>query len=166
MPPNDGAFWVFSNSMNVTYRTADITDGLSNTAAFSEHVRGDFQNAIISLDADTFEPGTYPATPDEAMAQCSAINPVAGNSYQGNSNVGGAWTDAGHSSGRYYHSAPPGFRSCMFPPQRIATTANSKHMNIVNVTLCDGSVRTVPYSISLQAWRALGTRNGGETVTE
>jgi len=30
--------------------------------------------------------------------------------------------------------------------------------------LCDGSVRFVPYSIDLAAWRALGTRNGNEVV--
>lgn len=39
-------------------------------------------------------------------------------------------------------------------------------MNIVNVTLCDGSVRTVPYSMNLAAWRALGTRDGGEVNVE
>jgi len=155
MPPNNGAFW-----SNLTYRTTDILDGLSNTAAFSEHVRGDFSDGIFSPDSDTFEPGTYPSTPDEALAQCNAINPLSG--FQGNSQVGGDWVSSGHSTGRYYHALPAGNRSCMFPPQRIATTANSKHANLVNVALCDGSVRVVPYSMNLGAWRAMGTRDGGE----
>jgi prepilin-type N-terminal cleavage/methylation domain-containing protein/prepilin-type processing-associated H-X9-DG protein len=160
MPPNNGAFWG-----NTVYRTADISDGLSNTAAFSEHIKGDFSDGIASPEADTLQPGTYPATPDEALAQCNAIDPT-NLAFQGNSDVGGDWTSGGHSTGRYYHALPAGNRGCMFPPQRIATTANSKHANLVNVALCDGSVRVVPYSMSLTAWRALGTRNGGETTVE
>ena len=45
------------------------------------------------------------------------------------------------------------------------TTANSAHTKIVNVLFFDGSVRTVPYSIDLATWRAIGTRNGGETLS-
>ena len=52
----------------------------------------------------------------------------------------------------------------MFPPQRIATTANSNHPGVVNVLLFDGSIRSVPYTISLPVWRALGTRAGGEVL--
>jgi len=160
MPPNDGAFWG-----GVSYRTADISDGLANTAAFSEHIKGDFSDGIATRDGDTFQPGTYPATPDEALAQCNAIDPT-NLAFQGNSDVGGDYTGSGHSTARYYHALPAGNRGCMFPPQRIATTANSRHANLVNVALCDGSVRVVPYSMSLVAWRALGTRNGGEVFSE
>ena len=158
MPPNDGGFWPAK-----PYKPADFTDGLSNTAAFSEHVLGDFSNAIVSKDGDTFRPGTYPATPDEALAQCNAIDPTD-LSMQGNSNAGLNWMQDSHTVTRYYHAFPPGNRSCMFPPQRIATTANSKHGGVVNALLFDGSVRTVRYSIDINAWRAIGTRNGGEPV--
>ncbi|MFO0937755.1 MAG: DUF1559 domain-containing protein [Gemmataceae bacterium] len=156
MPPPDGGFWVQKN-----YRFSDISDGTSNTAAFSEHIKGDYTNTVASLNSDTFQPGTYPATPDEALAQCNAIDPN-NLTYQGNSNAGDYWTSTGHTSTRYYHAFPPGNRSCMFPPQRISTTANSGHARLVNVLLFDGSVRGVPYSIDLTTWRAMGTRNGGE----
>ena len=159
MPPNDGGFW-----SGPGYKFADISDGTSSTAAFSEHVKGDFSNAAVSPDGDTFQPGTYPSTPDEALAQCNAID-INNLSFQGNSNAGDYWSSSGHTSTRYYHAFPPGNRGCMFPPQRIATTANSGHGNVVNVLLFDGSVRTVPYSINLQTWRAMGTRNGGEVFT-
>ncbi len=44
-----------------------------------------------------------------------------------------------------------------------AMTARSYHSGgAVNVLIMDGSVRSVPSSISLTAWRALGTRAGGE----
>jgi prepilin-type processing-associated H-X9-DG protein len=52
----------------------------------------------------------------------------------------------------------------MFPPGRIATTANSAHINGVNMALCDGSVRFVPSAIDLSTWRALGSRSGGEVL--
>jgi len=158
LPPPNGAF--FTNSK---YKVADVRDGLSNTAAFSEHIKGDFSNSVSTPDADTYRPGTYPNTVDEAMAQCNAID-ITNLAYQGNSNGGAPWTRHGHTQTRYWHSFPPGARSCMFPPQRISTTANSAHTQGVNVVLFDGSVHFVAYTVSLTTWRALGTRNGGEVL--
>ena len=43
-----------------------------------------------------------------------------------------------------------------------AATSRSYHTDLVNVLLMDGSVRSVSSSISPAAWRAAGTRNGGE----
>src|SRR5262245_65327576 len=39
-PPNGGFF------TDSKYKVADIRDGLSNTAAFSEHIKGDFSNSV------------------------------------------------------------------------------------------------------------------------
>ena len=44
--------------------------------------------------------------------------------------------------------------------------ARSYHTGLVNVLLMDGSVRSVTLSISLSTWRALGTRSGGEVVSD
>ncbi len=44
------------------------------------------------------------------------------------------------------------------------SAARSRHTNGVNAALCDGSVRFVSNSISLQTWMALGTMNGGEVL--
>lgn len=141
---------------------AMITDGTSNTAAWSEHDKGDFSNAISSKN-DTFWPQTYPNTPDEAMAQCRAID-KKNLSYQRVSDVGAPWIQGYHSTTAYYHATPPFDPSCMYPPGRIATTANSSHGGkIINVGLCDGSVRTVTGNVDILVWRALGSRNGGET---
>jgi len=43
-------------------------------------------------------------------------------------------------------------------------SARSKHTRGVNVSMCDGSVRTVPNSITLQAWQAASTMNGAESL--
>jgi len=144
-------------------RIGDITDGLSNTAAFSEHGKGDFSNAISSA-TDTFQPGTNPTTADEAIRDCAAVN-IASLSFQGNSNVGGPWLVGGHTTTCYFHAAPPQSRSYMFPPGRISTTAKSYHTGGVQVARCDGSVTFIARTIDLAAWRAFGSRNQGDVST-
>jgi type II secretory pathway pseudopilin PulG len=47
-----------------------------------------------------------------------------------------------------------------------AVTARSYHPGSVQALLMDGSVRSVPNTISVAVWRALGTRAGGEVVGE
>jgi prepilin-type processing-associated H-X9-DG protein len=157
MPAPNGPFFV-----NGPYKIADVSDGTSNTAAFSEHVVGDFNQGIATEMGDTFQPGTYPDTPDKAVADCQAID-ISDLSKQGYSNAGAPWLYGYHSTTSYWHSAPPGSRSCMYPPSRIMTTANSRHTNGVNLGFCDGSVRFIANSVNLATWRALGTRNGNET---
>jgi len=49
-------------------------------------------------------------------------------------------------------------------PTYAAVTSRSFHPGGVNAALLDGSVRFVTGTIDLAVWRALGTRNGGETV--
>jgi prepilin-type N-terminal cleavage/methylation domain-containing protein/prepilin-type processing-associated H-X9-DG protein len=159
MPPPNGVMFT-----DYLVRISSVTDGTSNTAALSEHVKGDFSNTISTELSDTYEPGTYPATADQAYQDCLAVN-ILDLTKQGNSNGGAPWMSDGHTSTRYYHGSPPNSRSCMFPPSRISTTANSRHPGGVNVTLADGSVRFVKTSINIQSWRALGTRNGGEVLS-
>jgi prepilin-type N-terminal cleavage/methylation domain-containing protein/prepilin-type processing-associated H-X9-DG protein len=145
-------------------RLADLVDGTSNTAAFSEHVLGDFSNSIATDLSDTFQPGTHPLNSDEAYNQCLGVV-VSNLAQQGYSNVGAPWTYGYHSTTSYWHSGPPNSRSCMFPPSRISTTANSRHPGGVNVTLADGSVRFVKNTVNVKTWRALGTRNQGEVIS-
>jgi prepilin-type processing-associated H-X9-DG protein len=160
LPPN-GPF--FENSA-VTLLEITDADGTSYTAAFSEHITGDFDNALAHDRMDTFWPHTHPATPDQAVADCQAIDP-SNLAYQRVSDVGAPWLQGYHSTTVYFHVAPPGARSCMYPPGRISTAANSNHPNGVNLMLCDGSVRFVNYNIDLSIWRALGSRNGGESIS-
>jgi prepilin-type N-terminal cleavage/methylation domain-containing protein/prepilin-type processing-associated H-X9-DG protein len=159
MPPPNGMFFA-----DIVVRIASVTDGTSNTAAFSEHVTGDFSNAISTDISDTYEPGTYPANADQAYQQCLAVN-ILDLTKQGNSNAGAPWTQSGHTQTQYWHGSPPNARSCMFPPLRVSTTANSRHPGGVNLCMGDGSVRFIKSAINLPTWRAIGSRNGGEVVS-
>ncbi len=158
LPPFNGVFYPVSHT-----RIAEITDGTSNTAAFSEMGLGDMSNAIATEKTDQFWTQTWPTTPDLAIAQCQGF-PAANLAYQGLSTDGVPWLE-GSTSAMYNHVNTPNKRSCIFPPGRIMNTANSYHPGGVNVGMCDGSVRYMKDSVSLPTWRALGSRNGGEVIS-
>ena len=128
-------------------------------------VGGDGVREVATDRTDTFAPGTHPTTADQAVTDCRSVN-VTDLTMQGYSNVGAPWLYGYHSTALYFHVGPPNSRSCMFPPGRIATTANSAHAGGVNVGLVDGSVRFVKDGIDLAAWRGLGSRNQGELLSE
>ncbi len=151
-------------SYNSTVRLTDITDGTSNTAAFSEHLLGDFSNAVATNASDSFNPGTAPTTAAQAASDCLNLD-WTNLTYQDKSNGGAPWIEGHHTTTVYHPAAQPGTRNCMFPNSgTFNTTASSNHNNSVNLLLCDGSVRSVPYTIDLATWQALGTINGGEVV--
>jgi prepilin-type N-terminal cleavage/methylation domain-containing protein/prepilin-type processing-associated H-X9-DG protein len=158
LPPFNGVFYPVSYT-----RIAEITDGTSNTAAFSEMGLGDQSNAIATEKTDQFWTQTWPTTPAQAIAQCQSF-PASNLSYQGLSTDGVPWIE-GSTSAMYNHVNVPNMRSCIFPPGRIMNTANSYHPGGVNFGLCDGSVRFVKNSVSLPTWNALGSRNGGEVIS-
>jgi prepilin-type processing-associated H-X9-DG protein len=47
-----------------------------------------------------------------------------------------------------------------------AHTASSNHNGGVNVAMVDGSVQFASDDINILLWRAMGSRNGDETVTD
>ena len=98
------------------------------------------------------------------MAQCRSFD-YTNLKYQRVSDVGAPWVYGYHSTTSYWHSGPPNSRSCMFPPSRIMTVANSMHPGGVNVCMADGSVKFVKASVAIAAWRAIGTRNGQEVLS-
>jgi prepilin-type N-terminal cleavage/methylation domain-containing protein/prepilin-type processing-associated H-X9-DG protein len=178
LPPPDGPFMPNphvpngqpippGNNRAVNFK--DIKDGLTNTVMMAEKILGDGTNGIASKESDTFRPGLYPNTPDEARNEClRLVDPIAPTwtdlSKQGNSNVGAPYTNTGHSTTWYQHVLRPNEPSCMWPPGRISTTPGSFHGDGVNVVMCDGSARYINDSIDINIWRALGTRNGREQI--
>jgi prepilin-type N-terminal cleavage/methylation domain-containing protein/prepilin-type processing-associated H-X9-DG protein len=144
-------------------RFADVTDGLSNTAAFSERLKGDWSNAALTPRTDLLTPpGALPTTPDEAVTMCRGRDNAT--STQFHSNYGSVWIQ-GNQDSMYGHASPPNDPLCAFPANSTQTMpASSGHTGGVNVVLCDGSVRFVPNTVAIAAWRALGTRALGEVL--
>ncbi|HVK14440.1 MAG TPA: DUF1559 domain-containing protein [Gemmataceae bacterium] len=77
--------------------------------------------------------------------------------------------NAGVDSSSY---CPPNSSHPQYDPQMPCTpvygqhsTARSRHTGGVNAARCDGSVSFVRDSISLAAWQALASANGGEVIT-
>ncbi len=142
-----------------------ITDGSSNTAAFSELKKGDYNNAVYSP-ADWLNASSLgaPTTPDQAYALCEGIS-TSNLGYQWLS-AGGEWLNDSNTGTAYTHVGLPNSINCGFPATlTFDVNASSYHIGGVNVLLCDGSVRFILSSIDLPTWRGLGTRAGGEIVS-
>ena len=160
----NGVFGLRETSRGV--RLTDVIDGTSNTAAFSELAKGDFNNAMYSepdwLNATSLG---APTTTDQAWALCSGID-TSNLSYQWLS-AGRTWINDNNTGTAYTHVGPPNAVSCGFPGNlRFSVNANSFHTGGVNLLLCDGSARFVTNNINLATWRALGTRDGGEILED
>lgn len=152
----NGVFYV-----NAYTRFADITDGTSSTAFFSERLLADGSNAIISPAEDVFFNPGDPADFVAAYNTCVAMD-ISSTSAQAPIFMGAPWMNHQH---RYQHISPPNARSCgFFVTGKSTMPPSSRHTGGVNVLMGDGSVKFVTNSVDLTTWRGIGTRNGGEVL--
>jgi prepilin-type N-terminal cleavage/methylation domain-containing protein len=155
---------------NAKFKPKVYIDGTSNTLAMAE------VKAFNPRVHDATLPATPPASPTAVSAAVT----------------GGAWSEnSGHTEwvcGRAIHA---GFTTLFTPNTKVphtvggkefdfdvsssregrnqtdityaVVTSRSYHAPVVNVLMMDGSGHSIDASIALDTWRALGTRNGGET---
>jgi prepilin-type processing-associated H-X9-DG protein len=172
---------------------ADVTDGTSNTAAFSERIKGvGSQNGdvidstkpsttyylIQSPTGGSGTPGTggWAQAAETMYAACLASKTV----YLGTStpasgviplsmvSMGQYWWFGRMYSGRYNHVMPPNARFCTTGGINYGEQAfgpSSYHPGGVTMAFGDGSVKFIKDSVSRSVFRALGTRNGGEVIS-
>jgi prepilin-type N-terminal cleavage/methylation domain-containing protein/prepilin-type processing-associated H-X9-DG protein len=188
--PSAGPFIYSSNGVDTgapgfggsSVNISGITDGTSNTAAFSERVKAIGSNFTgTSAPFDTGIPTASLATPSavdnsvEGTPQayyniCKVTPPVPVGSNQdaanfSDDNISGAmWVSGQPALTRYIHVMPPNTWSCRSGLQ-IAHNASSHHPGGVNVLFCDGSVKFIKASVGIQTWWALGSRAGGEVIS-
>jgi prepilin-type N-terminal cleavage/methylation domain-containing protein/prepilin-type processing-associated H-X9-DG protein len=178
--PFDGLFLYMGNdgaAQQPTVKFAAITDGLSNTAAFSERVKGlgwenngqrDNQNpssSVLSIAAPSVTNLPQPyynncraATLTTAL--WGGISPVVPDA------AGSQWFSGYASFSRYNHVMPPNMNSCGYGTWsgEGAFTASSRHPGGVNCLFADGSTRFIKSSVNNTTWWALGSRSGGEVI--
>jgi type II secretory pathway pseudopilin PulG len=152
------------------FSAAQVTDGLSNTVAFSERSIGtggvgpgspsrDFGNILlVGRGADL--------TADFALAACRIAS--ASPQFPYLTNGGYRWYRASRDDAYYTHAQEPNgsIPDCLTGSTfegGVATT-RSLHHGGVNALMGDSSTRFVTESIQRNVWRALGTRNGRELV--
>ena len=138
----------------------DLTDGSSETAAFSERTLGpgmvgpDLRQLILER-----TPGADP-TPADCSAGAGSWNVERG----------AKWILGNYGNTLYNHYFPPnalGVWDCMnVQQQKGLMSARSGHAGGVNVLFCDGGVRFVRNDIQLGTWRSIATRSGGEMIEE
>lgn len=148
-------------------RPADVQDGLSQTAAFSERITGDDDRNLVDLDSDLFgQPALW--TEETLQDWCNDLDEQEAASLPiQDSNGGMTWLEGNMNWTRYNHLLPPGRPSCKGEKtwDGVAMTANSRHQEGVNVLWGDGAVRFVSDTIDSTTWKALGTIAGSETVS-
>lgn len=177
--PTDGLIWTNSN-----VRFASITDGLSNTAAFSESIFGypdqklsapttskdrrrSYINVACVWGSSTVPPATaglangYQPPADPAQLEAATVPISRGWAGQ----RGAGWMHGREYWTAYHHyhnpnSNVPDMGTC----GNGIFAARSYHVGGVQTLLCDGSVRFVSENIDLNTWRSIGTRAGAEVI--
>jgi high-affinity nickel-transport protein len=156
----DGVFW----SKPVTI--VGITDGTSNTIAFSETLLGNGQTSTGSTPGD-YRRERYLLPNTITVAGCQS---ASGGFWSGQRSA--IWINGHYGDGLFNAFYPPNSKNwdCGNSygggtySNLAITSARSGHSGGVNVLLCDGSVRFVRDGIDPTTWQAVATRAGGEVV--
>ena len=181
----NGAFTIGSGLRLAAYR-----DGLSNTCFFSERTKGSGKD-LSTIRPTNVDMITWPnrqnimVAPDILYNDCLAAATTGQAPSAFHFNSAGRWLDGSdfsngwpfgfYSSTQYNHVAPPnwaGFDCGTWsaipdaPGEHAIVSARAMHGSGVNTSFGDGSTRFISNSISLDIWRAVGTRDLGEIVTD
>jgi prepilin-type N-terminal cleavage/methylation domain-containing protein/prepilin-type processing-associated H-X9-DG protein len=149
-------------------RASSITDGLGQTALVAEWLvgttrphDGDIKRTIYDVHVRKTPRLKY----DDFVATCRRLDPLKAEPQHGK---GEDWLDGNLMQTLYNHSVEPNKPSCMdggAVPTGIFTPG-SQHDGVVDVLFADGHVAAVKDRIALDVWRALGSRSGGEAVSD
>jgi prepilin-type N-terminal cleavage/methylation domain-containing protein/prepilin-type processing-associated H-X9-DG protein len=172
----NGAGYIATNwdgALKPVVSLGTFTDGTSNTALFSEFVKGSSSGAFpdglatiygLNLASDAFTGQPYA---DWLQAQQCQLNGFRGGNW--NDWKGEWWIEAARQV--YSHTQVPNRRACTYSDVSIdgrATItfvgASSLHPGGVNMAFMDGSVKFVKSSVNYINYYAIATPNGGETV--
>ena len=156
-----------------TIAPTEIRDGLSQTAAMSEKLRGDGAGSFDRR-TDPWLSGRFDLKPrrpsDAAFAALCLAAPPDEHVLRFFVHAGGSWVQPGFHHTWYNHAAGPNashpdcdlYGGAAGLPLGGAFSPSAAHPGGVNLLLLDGSVRFVADGVDLRIWRAVATRAGGE----
>jgi prepilin-type N-terminal cleavage/methylation domain-containing protein/prepilin-type processing-associated H-X9-DG protein len=160
-------------SVNETTTWTTFQDGTSNTAIFSEWIKGQAvptgtsKNGLLEV-YNLGQNSDFYNTDRQFMLLCNTV-PIT--------NFNQAWQWKGEWWGYgatmiYSHTQTPNRTSCIYhdinEDSRGTITmysASSNHPGGVNVLFMDGSIRFIQTSVNYAAWYAIATPNYGEVVS-
>lgn len=156
---NNGVFF-----LNSKVKIQEITDGTSNTLLAGDTLRGDGGKQATDVRRQ------YVLLGKDAL---KGLNDDSGvDDFKNNKNIAGnrcsSWMD-----GRFLQGTFTGTRIVNDDKPDVdcggaggLSALRSMPGLFVDVSLCDGSVRTLAKEIKIDIWRALCTRNGGEVIMD
>jgi len=191
----NGVFQVYNNSyLTASTPIAAVTDGTSNTVAFSEALVGDYSKTRYRGNGMTGVPKdrnfrqlnalNNPQAIITGLSECNAWwngTGILGNPSNYNRSglkqyEGWFWALGERGYTLFNTIVPPSspqypWRSCGMtcagcaPEGSEISNANSNHPGGANFGFADGSVKFLKSSIAMQTYWSLGSRNGGEVVS-
>ena len=166
---------------------ASIIDGSSNTAFFAEHDKGSGKNMATErpskTDMITSPTRVTTGIPDQVVMfnaclnyapRVDSFNFSAAGRFLPGTDFSDGWPFAWYYATMYNHMGTPNWQGqdcgaasaiTDVPGEHAIIAPRSTHPGGVNLLTGDGSVKFVKSTVNLQAWRALGTRDGGEALS-
>jgi prepilin-type N-terminal cleavage/methylation domain-containing protein len=154
----------------VTTKLKEVTDGLSNTVAFSESLIG--SGPIVNSGPSPGGPKSTYANVAPPLTPTACQNPTQWNVQNPRGYLWASGEIRCATYNHYFTPNPPDY-DCMATlntpgPQQYTgiglRAARSNHTGGVNVLIADGAVRFVDNAIDLTIWRAISTRSGDENA--
>lgn len=160
----DAANGVIVNHMK-PLRFTDVTDGLSQTALLSECIQGSREHAhrLSKIWKTPYALQGVDQLPQfETLCRETANSGAPPFSFRG-----GGWIESVPNA-IYTHTLYPNDVSCLNAGNGTLGifSAASLHPGGVNLIFCDGHASFIQTAIDLNVWRAIGTRHGGESVSD
>jgi len=160
---------LFRAQQSITF--LDVSDGLSNTAAFSESTLG--EGAVSTV-------GPIPGNPQKLYGVVGVLSPAAcdvSTIWNFPQLRGFLWASGEIRCSSYNHYYPPNgpkydcIANMSTPGKQQLTSvgfkaARSNHAGGVNVLMGDGSLRFVTNQVQPSTWTALGTRAGNDNASD
>jgi prepilin-type N-terminal cleavage/methylation domain-containing protein/prepilin-type processing-associated H-X9-DG protein len=152
-----------NGAFGVSVALRDFTDGTSQTAAISEWVLGPVDPNGRDPLGTVFRIPEYDDDIERFAARCDGLDPGRAE-IEPFSWKGREWLEGALGATLYNHYLPINRRTCRNLGYG-AWTVGSHHQGGANVLFADGHTQFIAQTTSLEIWRALGSRNGGEIAS-